>query len=112
LYVADTWNQRISVFTAEGSFVRQWYVDAWFAQTNERPYLDVDPQGNVYVTDPEAFRVIVFSSTGEYLYSFGDYATIGLAGAVLADNEGHLFVVDTANGTLQRYDLTGAPDQP
>jgi len=106
LYVADTWNQRISVFTTQGSFVRQWYVDAWFAQTNERPFLDVDAQGKVYVTDPEAFRVLIFSSTGEYLYSFGDFATLGLAGAVAVDNRGHLFVVDTANGTVQRYDLT------
>jgi uncharacterized protein (TIGR03663 family) len=105
LYVADTWNQRIEVFDHTGGFVRVWVVDAWYAQTNERPYLDVDMQGNVYVTDPEAFRVIVFNTLGNYRYSFGDSTSIGLAGAVVADNNGHLFVVDTEAGAILRYDI-------
>lgn len=115
LYVADTWNQRVNVFSpTNGGFVRMWYVDAWFSQTNERPYIDVDSNGNVYITDPEAFRVIVFDSTGQYLYSFGDYTTIGLAGSVVVDDEGNVFVVDTANGTIQRYNTNTmvVPPQP
>ncbi len=113
LYVADTWNQRIEVFTAEGIFIRMWYVDAWFVQSNERPYLDVDNRLNVYVTDPEAYRVIVFDSTGRYLYSFGDSMTIALAGSVLVDPQGYIFVIDTENGTVQRYspDSLLAPSQ-
>lgn len=105
LYVADTWNQRIQVFTTDGMFMRSWYVDAWFAETNERPFLDVDAQGNVYVTDPEAFRVIVFDSFGQYLYSFGDYTTLNLAGGILVDDEGYLYITDTAAGTIKRYAL-------
>jgi sugar lactone lactonase YvrE len=105
LYVADTWNQRIEVFDPTGGFVRMWAVDAWYAQTNERPYLDVDALGNVYVTDPEAFRIIVFDTLGNYRYSFGDSTSIGLAGAVVADNHGHLFVVDTGAGAILRYDI-------
>jgi uncharacterized protein (TIGR03663 family) len=105
LYVADTWNQRIQVFDPGGDFVRQWPVDAWYAQTNERPYLDVDALGNVYVTDPEAFRIIVFDTLGAYRYSFGDSTSIGLAGGVVADNDGHLFVVDTEAGAILRYDI-------
>lgn len=104
LYVADTWNQRIEVFTRDGVFVRQWPIDAWYAQSNERPYLTADNQGRVYVTDPEAFRVIVFDGTGQYQYSFGDYTTIGLAGSVAVEPQGAIFVVDTANQVIQRYD--------
>ncbi len=107
IYVADTWNQRIQVFDPEGRYLRQWYVDAWFAQTNERPYIEVDASGNVYVTDPEAYRIIVFNSAGDYLYSFGDYTTIGLAGSVLA-TDSSLYVVDTANGLVQVYELDTA----
>lgn len=113
LYVADSWNQRIQVFTSEGLFMREWTVEAWFAQSNERPYLAVDSARNVYVTDPDGSRVIVFDAFGEYQYSFGDYTTIGLAGSVLAD-DGHLFVVDTERGSLQRYAIEppASPEQP
>ncbi|MBN1426894.1 MAG: TIGR03663 family protein [Anaerolineae bacterium] len=105
VYVADTWNRRIQVFTQEGLFVNQWLVEAWFAQTNERPYIAVDAQNNVYVTDPDAFRVIVFDSQGNYLYSFGDYTTIGLAGGIAINAQGQLFLSDTAAGTIQRYTI-------
>ncbi len=111
LYVADTWNQRIQVFTPEGIFVRQWSVAAWFGQSNERPYLAVDAEDNIYVTDPDAGRVIVFDGFGNYLYSFGDLSTIGLAGGVAVDNMGHLYLTDTANGVVQRYAL-GAQSAP
>ena len=112
LYVADTWNQRIEVFTQDGNFVRQWQVDAWFAQTNERPYITVDAQGLVYITDPDAARVIVFDSTGQYRYSFGDATTIGLAGSISVDSEGHLYLVDTSNGTVQVYDVSNQSSIP
>jgi hypothetical protein len=95
------------VFSTDGTFVRQWPIDAWYAQTNERPYLTVDSNGMVYVTDPDAYRVIVFNSTGQYQYSFGDYTTVGLAGAVMVDEQGNLYLIDTANGTVQVYVVTG-----
>jgi predicted membrane-bound mannosyltransferase/DNA-binding beta-propeller fold protein YncE len=108
LYVADTWNRRVEVFTTAGQFVRQWPVEAWTTQTqsNERPYIAVDAQGNVYVTDPDAFRVIVFDNQGNYLYNFGDYTTIGLAGGIAIDEQGYLFLSDTAAGAIQRYTLS------
>ncbi|MBN1311262.1 MAG: TIGR03663 family protein [Anaerolineae bacterium] len=105
VYVADAWNRRVQVFTKDGMFVRQWLVEAWFAETNERPYIAVDPQNNVYITDPDAFRVIVFDNHGNYLYSFGDYTTIGLAGGITINEEGRLFLSDTAAGTIQRYTI-------
>jgi sugar lactone lactonase YvrE len=107
LYVADTWNQRIQVFTVGGLFIREWSIDAWFAQTNERPYLDVDALGQVYVTDPEGFRIIVFNSEGQYRYSFGDFDIFTVAGAVaVADDGNTLYVADTEAGVIKQFDLT------
>jgi len=105
VYVADTWNQRVSVYSATGDFVKQWPVDAWFAQSNERPYIALDNQDNVYVTDPEAFRVIVFDKDGKFLYTFGDFETIKLAGGLAINDQGQLFLSDTGAGTIQRYDI-------
>ena len=105
VYVADTWNTRISVFRPDGTFVRQWTVDGWFAQSNERPYIALDAQDNVYVTDPEAFRVIVFDSLGKFLYTFGDFESISLAGGIEVNNEGQLFISDTLAGSIKRYQI-------
>ncbi len=112
IYVADTWNQRISVFSSSGGFVKQWPVEAWFAQSNERPYIALDNSDNVYVTDPEALRVIVFDSAGNFLYTFGDFNTISLAGGVVMNDQGQLFLSDTAAGTILRYSLSGSPPAP
>jgi predicted membrane-bound mannosyltransferase/DNA-binding beta-propeller fold protein YncE len=104
VYVADTWNQRIQVFSLDGSYTNSWPVSAWYAQTDERPYLEVDSDGRVYVSDPNAYRVLAFSRQGEYLYSFGDLTTISLAGAVTVNEDGDIFVVDTERGIVQRYE--------
>ena len=79
-------------------------MSAWYAQTDERPYLEVDPDGRVYVSDPNAYRILAFSRQGEYLYSFGDLTTISLAGAVTVNEDGDIFVVDTERGLVQRYE--------
>ncbi|MBN1119809.1 MAG: TIGR03663 family protein [Anaerolineae bacterium] len=100
IYIADTWNQRISVFSTNGLFVRQWPVEAWYAQSMERPYLDMDGDGNLFVTDPEASRVIVFDNLGNYRYSFGDFSIVEVAGAAAADSEGNIYLVDTESGVI------------
>lgn len=103
LYVADTWNQRVQVFSAEGVFLRNWALDGWFAQTNERPYLVVDGAGNVYVGDPEAFRVIVFDSFGNFQYTFGDFTTVQTVGGLAVSDQGVLYLSDVAGGVVQAY---------
>ncbi|NDJ33853.1 MAG: hypothetical protein GYB64_04260 [Chloroflexi bacterium] len=103
VYVADTWNQRITVFNQDGTHERTWSVSAWFGDSSERPYLDVDDVGRVYVTDPDGYRVIVFTTEGEYIYSFGDFDVLNLAGAVVVDQGGGIYVVDTALGALKRF---------
>lgn len=114
LYVADTWNQRVQVFTVEGTFVRQWPFEGWFSQTNERPYLDVDPSGSVYVTDPDGSRVVVFDPAGTYLYSFGDFPTVGVIGGVTAGDGGEVYLTDAENGVVRVFEpsFAGSGGQP
>jgi len=75
IYIADTWNQRVQVIqkNIDGSYtaINQWEVDGWDGVGfDNKPYIAVDGNGNIYITDPEIGRVIVFSSTGEYLRSW------------------------------------------
>jgi sugar lactone lactonase YvrE len=106
LYVADTWNQRIQVFTLDGAFVRQWPVVGWESQsTVNKPYLASDSAGRVYVSDPEHARIIIFDAEGTPLVVLrgaggGFFQTpTGLA----LDTQDHLWVSDAANNRLLRF---------
>jgi DNA-binding beta-propeller fold protein YncE len=114
IYIADTWNQRIQVFTETDTDVfaaqNTWDVNAWYGQSQDnKPYLAVDQQGNVFATDPEGYRVLEFTSQGEAVRFWGDFGTqlnrFGLAGAVAVDGEGGVWVTDTGNSRLMHFTL-------
>jgi DNA-binding beta-propeller fold protein YncE len=77
--IADTWNQRVQVFTPDDSGLyyyptSSWEISGWYSQSLEnKPFLALDSSGNVYVSDPEGIRVLVFDSQGVFLYGWGDY---------------------------------------
>ena len=115
LYVADTWNQRIQVFApnADGTAYSptfQWSISGWNGELlDNKPYLAVDQQGNVFATDPEGFRVLEFKSNGDFVHAWGDYGSgtdnFGLACGIAVDGEGQVWVSDSANNRLMRFKL-------
>ena len=92
VYVTDTWNQRIQSFTpgADGLTylpLFQWDVNGWFGQSLEnKPFIAVGDNNHVFITDPEGYRVIEFTSDGQFVRTWGDFGTgeaeIGLAAGV------------------------------
>ncbi len=114
LYVADTWNQRVQVFSDDGSgafqVVNSWEVVAWFGQSlDNKPYIDVGPDGHVFITDPEGYRVIEFDAGGQIVRYWGDYSAgtdgFGMAGAVAVGPDGQVWVSDAGNSRLLRFRL-------
>jgi DNA-binding beta-propeller fold protein YncE len=114
VYVTDTWNQRVQVFNPapDGkSFapLRQWPVEeSWKSQSlDNKPYIAVAPNGHVFVTDPEGYRVIEFTETGEVVQAWGTYgtdnSTFGLASGIASDAQGLIWVVDSANNRVLRF---------
>jgi DNA-binding beta-propeller fold protein YncE len=112
IYVADTWNQRVQTFVDnnDGSFSpeSEWDVAAWYGQSlDNKPYLDVDEGGRVFASDPDGFRILEFSATGEPVQFWGDYGsgldTFGLPASVAADREGGVWVTDARNGRLMHF---------
>lgn len=115
IYVADTWNQRIQVFQ-EGeetnlfrSF-RTWELQAWYGQSlDNKPYLAVDERGFVFAVDPEGYRVLQFTLTGEAVRAWGDYgvssSTFGLPASVAVAPDGGIWVVDAGNSRLMLFRL-------
>ena len=115
IYITDAWNQRIQSFMPSDdgvSFtpVRQWDVAGWYGQSlDNKPFIAVDDQGHVFVTDPEGFRVIEYSTDGQLLQTWGDYGdtptTIGIAAGIAVDAEGHVWITDAGNSRVMRFTL-------
>lgn len=117
VYVADTWNQRVQAFqvTEDGSYhpVRTWDVPAWYGQSlDNKPYLAVDDQGNVYVSDPEGYRALKFSPEGQPLLAWGDFGTgsaqFGLPVGLAVAPDGSVWVADTGNSRVMQFAIQAA----
>ena len=109
LFVADTWNQRVVRMDAslEGIYTPagEWPIDGWYGQSlDNKPYLSVLSDGRVALTDPEGFRILLFTPEGEFLHTWGDDPdpAIGLRlpVGIAADAQGGLWVADSAAGRV------------
>ncbi len=83
-------------------------VEAWYGQSiNNKPYLATDSGGRLYVTDPEGYRVLMFSPGGEYLGRFGQYSAdadgFGLPNGIAVDAIDQIYVVDSGNNRVLRF---------
>jgi predicted membrane-bound mannosyltransferase/DNA-binding beta-propeller fold protein YncE len=115
VYVVDTWNQRIQTFQMldEGltfTPLRQWDVYGWFGQSLEnKPFIAVNAQKHVFVTDPEGYRVMEFTDQGELVRVWGDFgstnAGFGLASGIAIDPENHVWVTDGLYNRILRFTL-------
>ncbi len=115
VYVTDTWNQRLQTFVPSEDGIsffpdRQWDVFGWYGQSLEnKPFIAVNDEGHVFVTDPEQYRVIEFSPEGEVVRTWGDFGntdtTFGLASGIAVDPEGHIWVTDGLYNRILRFTL-------
>jgi DNA-binding beta-propeller fold protein YncE/MFS family permease len=108
VYVADTWNNRIQKFTADGQFITMW---GQFGAAESRYHfwgprgVAVDDQGRVYVTDTGNKRVVIFDSEGNDLAAFGG-AGMGVGEfdepvGIAVDDQGRVYIADTWNMRIQ-----------
>ena len=117
LYVTDTWNQRVQTFTpsltASGlqfTGLKQWDVVGWNGKSlDNKPFIAVDNQGHVFITDPEGYRVIEYTTDGQLIQTWGDYgttdSTFGITSGVAIDSEGHIWVTDAGNNRIMKFTL-------
>jgi uncharacterized protein (TIGR03663 family) len=115
VYVADTWNHRIQVFDADGTFLAKWGT---YGQSEDASWLfygprdvAVDASGRVFVTDTGNKRVMVFDQEGTYLQQWGGEGAgpgqleepVGIA----VTPNGTVYVADTWNQRVQVFDGDG-----
>ncbi|MSP11925.1 MAG: hypothetical protein EXR62_03090, partial [Chloroflexi bacterium] len=114
IFVVDTWNRRIQRFNKDFQFLSQWPVQGWEDEgVNNKPYLALDSQENVFVTDPVNSRILKFNNKGELLAVFGkagkDASSMNLptgvavATGAAADKGDVLYVTDSFNQRILRF---------
>ncbi|HUW95113.1 MAG TPA: SMP-30/gluconolactonase/LRE family protein, partial [Anaerolineae bacterium] len=120
-YVVDSQNHRIQKFDEDGNFVTAWGSFGEEPGQFSEPWgIAVDPEGDVYVTDTWNHRIQKFTSDGELISYWGVFQDTGgqlqepqgmLYGPrdIAIDAEGNLYVTDTGNKRVQKFDAEGNP---
>jgi uncharacterized protein (TIGR03663 family) len=115
VFVADTWNQRIEVFSKDGRFLRQWGgtpIGAAPGQFYGPRSIAVSRDGRVYVADTGNKRIQIFSSSGTYIGSFGNLGTgsgqFNEPSSVAVDSAGTVYVADFWNQRIQAFTRDGS----
>ena len=114
VFVADTWNQRVQVFKPDGSggfsVDHAWSISGWKGQSiTNKPFLALNNEKHVLVTDPDGFRVLEFDQDGNFLRGWGDYSSgidgFGAPIGIAVDPEGRVWVGDGENNYALRFTL-------
>lgn len=112
VYVADSYNNRIQVFTADGHFVRKWggmgFRGGRFRVASG---LDFDRAGRLYIADFYNNRVQVFAANGAYLgqvESAESQLKLNGPTAVAVSPNGDLYVADFHHHRIMRFRELGS----
>jgi aldose sugar dehydrogenase len=114
VYVADTGNNRIQVFSSNGTFVSKWGEQGTTDGMLRSPEgVAINPSsGNVYVADTGNNRIQVFSSNGTFISKWGEQGTTdGMlrspAGIAVDPSSGNVYVADKDNHRIQVFSSNG-----
>ena len=120
VYVADSKNNRIQKFDAQGNFLLAFggfgsleTDDAAAGRFNEPWGVGVGPDGSVYVADTWNHRIQKFDANGEFLQVWGRYGQgpefdmFWGPRAVVVDAQNRVYVSDTGNKRIAVFDADG-----
>lgn len=107
LYVVDTLNRRVQVLDLTGNYLAEWPIAG--ANTTDSPHIALGLSTEVYLSEPEGDRVLLYDGQGQLLGQFGGKGVgsgqfdkpIG----VTVDNKGHVYMVDTYNHRIQVFKM-------
>ena len=107
VYVADSGNHRIQVFTEEGKFLRKFGRKGSGGGGGDFYGICIDSKDVVYVTENGNDRISVFTCEGKFRTSFGSWGRrLGKFNSpcgIALDKDDNLHVSDTYNDRLQIF---------
>lgn len=112
VYVSDSGNARVQVFTPQGRFIRQFGSFGSGKGQFLHPFdLTVDEAGNVYVADDQAETVSKFTPSGNVLWQIGgasgDPDLVGTHHFTAIDAHGRLVIVNDTQNRVLYVDVSG-----
>ena len=115
LYVTDTLNSRIQIFSPDGKLISMFGRRGLYLGDLPRPKgVTVDQRGNIYVVESYYDYLLVFNHNGELLLPIGgtgnEPGEFFLPAGVWADNSNHIYVADTFNGRVVIFEYLGDGD--
>jgi len=108
LYVADTLNDRIEIFDADGGFISTFGKNGDGPGYFGRPKgVAIDGDGHIWVADGMQDRVQVFTKEGQLLIAFGGHGLLpgqfqGLVDIAI-DKQNRVFTTEIYPGRLQQF---------
>lgn len=112
VWIIETGLHRVSVFDAEGSYIKS--IGTRGSHTGEFNYpthIWIDKKGLVYIVDAMNFRIQIFSETGDYISSFGKQGDasgcLARPKGIATDSKGHIYVADALFNTVQVFNNKG-----
>jgi sugar lactone lactonase YvrE len=108
VYVTDTWNDRVEVFDADGTFIRTWGKagdgPGYFARPKG---IAIDGDGHIWVTDSMQDRVQVYTPEGRLLIWMGGHGLLpgmfqSLVGITI-DKNNRVFTTEQYPGRMQMF---------
>jgi DNA-binding beta-propeller fold protein YncE len=114
IYVADSGNDRIELFEADGRFRARWgNSGAGEGQLSNPVGLALDKQGDLFVADTLNQRLEVFNAAGVFVRAWGSKGSADgqfkfPSGVAVDPDSGVVYVTDNGNHRVERFDLFGA----
>jgi tripartite motif-containing protein 2/3/tripartite motif-containing protein 71 len=108
VYVADTGNSRVQVFSSSGRFLRKFGAHGGNEGELDCPVgVAVDTRNMVFISEYENHRISVFTTEGQYVTSFrmhGErFGELSWPGLIAVDDCGVLAVCDIRNSQVQIF---------
>ncbi|MGQ9627395.1 MAG: flippase activity-associated protein Agl23 [Anaerolineae bacterium] len=112
LYVTDTGNKRVQIFTPEGQFLRQWGGGGILnGQMDEPVGIDIDQEGNIYVADTWNNRVQKFDGDLQFLARWPiegwESQSVVNKPYLALDQKANVYVTDPENHRVLVFDSQG-----
>ncbi|MDO8886203.1 6-bladed beta-propeller [Candidatus Oleimmundimicrobium sp.] len=106
VYVADSANGEVKVFTSKGTFLFSFPVSG-DKSTSYPVGIIVGPDKNIYVSEIKNQHLMVFDSNGKYLHDFPKKNKLTIKPLALAYANGKLYITDIGDHTVKIFDLSG-----